>query len=302
MCFLRSIVVIVVPSRVLCSLAVIVSIIDIFAITATIASCSHVWLHQHEGARPVAPRARWRRPWRRALLVPPHRRWGAGSAAKARGAASAPAPRAARAATRDTDKRDTEDKALRALARRFPKEGHGFFCERVGGAGKTWLEVVAAEFLDASRGTQRLREKEWAKLEAAYSGSAAGAPPPPRAVEAARAHVRPALWAAMAKARTENITETSRADLSSVLGQTVSLNEHELNGVAAHMLSREHPAASRVSQRLGLAFLRALARATTPAPALAAWKPKLHDFFDEVLLTSWSALKKDRRTSPPSPP
>eukprot|EP00974_Lingulodinium_polyedra_P053593 5150679-Lingulodinium_polyedra.AAC.1 len=68
------------------------------------------------------------------------------------------------------------------------------------------------------------------------------------------------LWNALKKARKNNVTQRSRQDLIDHLTTTKAITESEFNGLIKHFVAREHPGASKVSQKLTLAFMRCVKR------------------------------------------
>ena len=81
-------------------------------------------------------------------------------------------------------------------------------------SGKTWIDVVLDRMSDPARKEKRIRDKQWRDLELEYEGKtkddegAAKAPKPD-----VQSSIDAALWAAMKKARSENVTKRSRVDL-----------------------------------------------------------------------------------------
>ena len=104
----------------------------------------------------------------------------------------------------------------------------------------------------------------------------------------------PALWTAMGKARTQNITKRSRTDLTNLLATVQSLNGREIAGMCKHVAEREHPLASKVSTRLVLNFMRALHRLEAHTGPHKHWLDVCRLQLDQCLLATWAGLRKDR--------
>ena len=75
------------------------------------------------------------------------------------------------------------------------------------------------------------------------------------------------------------------------IGGTKSISEAEMSGIIKQCIPREHPGASKVSQRLVLMLMRTVRRLNLVATMPNQVK-KLEDLFEAAMLASWPSLKR----------